>query len=1091
MTRKAFIAAFVVLLSFLFVAIQSQSQVVTGTLVGVVKDSTGAVIANAKLVATETSTNVQRTGSTTSDGYFNFPYLSPGHYRLRVEAPGFKALVQENITISVETIARVDAVLTPASTTGEVVVTAAPPPIQTESAEVNVNLGSRAVNDIPLEYRQAEGLVELSAGVNIDSGGTPGNGDPAGTIWYNANGQSVSGNSTIIDGVDTRDPADGGTAYVPAPELIDQVHIATSNYSAEFGRVAGGVINISTRQGTNDFHGTLWEYNRNAAFEAKNYFSGKLAVPPLVYNDYGVVVDGPILRNQAFFTGSYRGQRNAQATLTTTTVPRPEFFTGDFSQVPGALIYNPFTGNADGTGRTAFSDAKIPTNLIVSQAQAINKFFVAPTNPTAIEDNYVWNAPNDYTADTYFGRADYNFSESTKLFGETGVQKTNFLTSGALPQPLGSGQTAHDTVVAPIINFTHSFSPSLLTEVRLAYDYYGIHWKDRNTTQASNASVGITDPTPNPYSDTGLAYIVAGITIGGAQNSPCDIITHLSQFIDTWTKQLPNQTLKWGAEFHRYSLIIAEAYTTGFGGRGAFYFEPATTELKVNSGKAPSYGTYGTYINAFAAYLLGTPQESARALLEQSQRARQNQIQAFFEDTWHVTPKFTADLGVREEYYGPGITKHKGGMARYDWNTNSLYVAGYGANNLAANVSSQSLVEPRLGLSYMLGKNSVIRGGFGMSAWSGEYGFTGAQLTGNFPTLTSVQDGVVSGYGYTGGFANIPAAPSPQIPTSGIMNPAPNLVFITMEKSPKVPYVESWNAFYERSIKSGFTFNVGYVGNVGRHGPLNLALNVAPPGTGTAGELLNAKFGRTATTTLRGQINSTNYNALQANLSRRFANGLFLRVGYTYSKAMGFESNQAGVADNLNLARNYGPVSFDATQSIVIGHVYELPFGKGKPFVNKGGIASYILGGWQTNGVLRMRSGFPFTPTAVATSCNCPGNSQFAQQVAPVHYLHGIGSGKKWFDPASWTDPPANQFGNAGVGSIRGPDLKQYDFSLFREFNIGERLHLQGRAEFYNATNTPAFNNPGASVDTPSTFGVITSARATQRVGQLAVKLLF
>jgi hypothetical protein len=1077
-----------------FAATSCIAQVVTGTLVGVVKDTTGAVVVNAKVTVTETSTNVRRTGTTTSSGYYTFPYLSPGNYDIKVDAAGLKALVEKGITVSVETVARVDVVLAPASTSSTVEVTSAPPPIQTENAEVNLNLGSREVTDVPLQYRQAEGLVELSAGVNIDSGGTPTAGDPAGTIWYNANGQSVSANGTVVDGVDTRDPMDGGTAYVPAPELIQEVHVATSNYSAEFGRVAGAVINISTRQGTNNLHGSLWEYNRNAAFSAKNYFSGKLPVPPLIYNDFGAVVDGPILKDKLFFTGSYRGQRNTASVVTTTTVPTPAMIAGDFSGISGALIYNPFTGNADGTGRTAFSAARIPSNLITPQATAINKYLPAPTN-TNLTNNYTWNAPNTYNANTYFGRVDYHFNESTKLFVDIANQNTNFLSSSALPLPLGSGQRAQDTVWAPIVNLTHIFTPRLLTEFRLAYDYYGIHWHDANTT-LSNSDVGITDPSPSSFSDKGLGVFNAGITIGGQINSPADVLTHLSQFIDTWTKQLPNQTLKWGAEFHRYSLILAEAYNTGFGGRGSFYFEPNTTEINPGSGKAPTYGG-GTYVNTFASYLLGTPQEITRAYLTQSQRIRQNQIEAFFEDTWNVTPKLTLDLGIRGEFYGPGVTHDKGGSARYDWTNNSLYVSGYGNNNLAGGVANQTLVEPRLGFGYRLLNNSVIRGGIGMSGWSGEYAFTGSQLTGNFPTLQIVQQGVVSGYGYYGthgqpNFSSIPAAPELQIPDNGIISPAPNLVFITMDKNPKMPYVESWNLFYEQAMRGGLTFNVGYVGNVGKHGPLNLALNAAPPGTGAAGQLLTAKFGRTATTTLRGQINSNNYNALQANLSRRFTNGLFLHVAYTYSKSLTIASNQAGLIDNLDLARNYGPSGFDTTHNFVFAHVYELPFGRGKAFLNKGRFLSFLVSGWQTNGVFRMQSGKPFTPTASSAACNCPGNSQFANQIAPIHYLKGIGVGHPWFDTSSFSSvAPANRFGNAGVNSIRGPMFRQYDFSLSRTLALGDRFKLMGRGEFYNVTNTPSFNNPSIAADTPSSFGIISSAKQNQRIGQLALKLLF
>lgn len=1092
MTRKSLILTVILLLSGLLATTRCLGQVVTGTLVGVVKDTTGALVTNAKIVVMETSTNVQHSSTTTSSGYYTFTYLSPGNYQVKFVAPGFETLVEKGIAISVQTVSRVDAVLTPASTETSVEVTAAPPPIQTENAEVNMNLGSKEVNDIPLEYREAEGLVELSAGVNIDSGGTPSAGDPAGTIYYNANGQSVSANGTVIDGVDARDPMDGGTTYVPAPELIQQVHVSTSNYSAEFGRVAGAVINISTRQGTNNFHGSLWEYNRNAAFEAKNYFSGKLPVPPLVYNDFGAVIDGPILKDRLFFTGSYRGQRNTATAVTTTTVPTAAMIAGDFSSLPTSPIYNPFTGNSDGTKRTQFTGNKIPDNLITPQAKAINKYFPAPTNSN-LTSNYTWNAPNTYTADTYFGRMDYDFSQSTKLFVDIANQNTNFLSSTALPLPLGAGQAANDTVWAPTVNLTHSFTPRLVTELRLAYDYYGIHWHDANNT-LSNSDVGITDPTPSPFSDKGLAVLNAGITIGGQINSPADVLTHLSQFINTWTKQLPNQTLKWGGEFHRYSLILAEAYNTGFGGRGSFYFEPTTTAL--NTGKTPNYGTGGTYAYTFASYLLGTPQEITRAYLTQSQRIRQNQIEAFFEDTWNATPKLTLDLGIRYEFYGPGVTHNPGGSARYDWTDNSLYVSGYGKVSRAGGVASQSLVEPRLGFGYRLGRDSVVRGGLGMSGWSGEYAFTGSQLTGNFPTLEIVQQGVVSGYGYYGtfgqpNFSNIPAAPALQIPTNGIINPAPNLVFITMDKNPKMPYVESWNLFYEKAIPKGLTFNVGYVGNVGKHGPLNLALNAAPPGAGAAGGLLAAEYGRTATTTLRGQINSTSYHALQANLSRRFTNGLFLHAAYTYSKALGVESNQAGVTDNLNLARNYGPSSFDTTHNFVFGHVYELPFGKGKAFLNKGGILSLLSGGWQTNGVFRFQSGKPFTPTASATSCNCPGNSQFAQQIAPIHYLHGIGAGHPWFNTSSYAAPAANTFGNAGTDSIRGPDFKQYDFSLSRTLRLGERFSLMGRGEFYNVTNTPSFNNPSTAVDTPSSFGIVSSAKQNQRVGQLAMKLLF
>jgi hypothetical protein len=643
--------------------------------------------------------------------------------------------------------------------------------------------------------------------------------------------------------------------------------------------------------------------------------------------------------------------------------------------------------------------------------------------------------------------------------------------------------------VVPIVNLTHGFSPTLLTELRLGYDLYKIDVTDPNKT-VTNASVGIADPNPFPNALEGLAQINVGSlfpTIGGNIAYPNLLTTHLSQIMDTWTKQFPNQLLKWGGDFHRYELNNGESYTSGFGGKGELFFEPNTTQLNVTSGTSPTYAD-SAYINAFASYLLGTPQQVSRAYLSQEGVVRQNQVEAFIQDTWHPTSNLTLDLGVREEYYSPGFAKSKGGGSVYDPSTNSLSVAGYGKVNLAANVPGQSLVEPRVGVAFRLDKRSVIRGGYAISGWTGRYGFTGGALISNFPLLTVVQQGVISGYGYSGSINSLPAITFSPIPTDGIISPAPNYVYIVPQKGGPMSYVEAWNLTYERSLMAGFTFDVGYVGNVGKHLPANIQLNVAAPGTGSAG-LRYASFGRTATTTLRALQAWSNYNSLQANVSRRFAGGLSLRASYTYSKSLDLESNQGGFTDQINIARNYGPSNFDATHSLVLSHLYELPFGKGKPFVTKG-VASYILSGWQLNGILRMMSGNPFTISADASSCNCPGNNQFGEQVAGVHYPHGIGPGNPWFSTASFTAPPANQFGNVSRNSVRGPDLKQYDLSLFREFHIGDLVTLQGRGEFYNVTNTPSFQAPQASVSS-STFGIISSANATQRVGQLALKLLF
>src|ERR1700677_2108404 len=739
-------------------------QVVTGTLTGTVTDSTGATIPNAKVAITELSTNSERTTASSTDGRYDIPYLAPGEYRVEVSAAGFKTLTQADINISVSTVARFDAVLTPGSASETVTVTAAPPALQTESAEVSVNFGVRTVTDVPLEARNVQALAGLAAGVTppAQSFGTVEDGQR--TTFFNANGQSNSANNTIVDGVDNTDPILGLSIYLPPPEQVQEVHVSTSNYSAEFGRVAGAVVNETTRQGTNQFHGTLWEYNRVAALAAKDYFGGNLAKPPLTLNDFGAAVGGPVVKNNTFFFGAYHGVRQRSSSTSTGTVPLPAFLTGDFSSVPGIALYNPFTGNADGTGRAPFAGNKIPTNLISSPAALINKFFPAPNLP-GITNNWVTNIPFSYNADNYTARIDHNFTEQTKIFGETNISKYTPLSPTFYPEPLGNGVNANDNTYTGIVNVTHGFGPGLLTELRFAYNLYATNVVDTNHT-LDNAQAGIADPDPYPISTEGLAFMYIGttststtgtsaISIGGSPYYPLKNRDNLFQVVNTWSKEVRNQSLKWGGEVHRNRMDRRQPQGLNGGPRGGFIFQPGTTQL--NGG--PGLGTYGSFVNSFASYLLGTPQETSRTFMTQTPTNRQTQIGLFFQDTYHATPKLVLDLGIRYDYLEAVKPKGKGGASNYDTTDNSLNVAGYGSGplDLANGVGSQNLVQPRVGFAYSIDNKSVIRGGFAMSGWAGRFGFTGGTVSTQFPVIYNIQDGNTGGYGVTRPIGNATA----------------------------------------------------------------------------------------------------------------------------------------------------------------------------------------------------------------------------------------------------------------------------------------------------------------------------------------------
>ena len=1064
-------------------------QVVTGTLTGTVTDFTGAAVPNAKVIATDISTRLERSTVTSSEGTYNLPYLAPGQYTVAISTAGFKAVKQENIVVSISTVARVDAALTPGSTSETITVTVAPPVLQTESAEVALNLDAKTVTDVPLSARNFQVLATLAAGVTPPSRATPSLEDPQRTTFFNANGQSNSANSTLVDGVDNTDPVLGLSIYLPAPELIQEVHVSTSNYGAEFGRVAGAVVNVTTRQGTNKFHGALWEYNRVAALAAKPWVAtSAIKKPPLTRNDFGGTIGGPIRRDRTFFFGAYRGIRERTASTSIVTVPLPQFLSGDFSSVPGAAIYNPFTGNANGTGRQQFSNNVIPSTLISKPASIINKYFPAPNLPGIIQ-NYVANAPFPYNADHYTGRIDHSFSELTKI---SGIANFSIYKQQLLPaygEPLGAGVGSDVNSDTAIVNFTHGFSATLLTELRVAYNLFATNTRDLNDT-LTNAQAGISDPNPYPISQQGLAFMNIGLSsgpIGGAVTNPVKLRDNLFQVVDTWNKEFHNHSFKWGGEIHRNRMDRAQPQGLNGGPRGGFSFGPGTTQN--NGTPASPLGTYGSYVNTFAAYLLGTPQQITRTYMTQTPTNRQTQIQAFFQDLYHVTPKLTLDLGVRYEYYSSIKPRGKGGASNFDPATNSLQVAGYGNIDLANGVSSQSMVEPRLGFAYSIDNNSVIRGGYAISGWTGRYGFTGGTLSTQFPVIYNVQVGTTGGYGFNGSINNLPAVPFISIPADGIITPAPNQAYFIIPRKNPMPYIEAYNLTYQRSMGKGFVTSVGYVGNVGRHTPANVELNAAAPGTGTAGLPFNGPFGRTASTQLRANIVSSNYNSLQANVTKNFSGDLSLTLGYAYSKSMDLGSNQGSFRNNLNLARQYGPSDFDSTHNLVISHLYQLPFGRGKRFVNQGGLGSFVLGGWQLNGVLRLMTGVPFTIVSDSTSCACPGNSQFADQIAPVQYLGGVGAGSPWFVKASFAPPAPNRFGTAARNSVRGASLQNYDFSLIRDFRIADLTTLQARGEFYNLTNTPYYNIPNSTV-TDANFGIITGASGS-RITQLALKLTF
>ena len=1081
---------FAIVAAVLACATLMPGQQVSSTLVGSILDPSGASVPNAEITVTDTRTGGSRKTVTTSEGVYNLPYLTPGTYRVEISAPGFKKVVHENVELSVSSTARVDASLEPGAVTETVNVTGEAAPLQTDRAEVARNFTTQSVTDLPLANRSFQALAGLVAGVTPPTVDFTQSEDPQGTTFFRANGQGNSANNTLVDGVDNTNPTLGLTIYIPTAEVVQEVHVSTSNYNAEFGRAGGAVVNAATRGGTNELHGALYEFHRSTDLRARDFFNtvGR-PKPAYIRNQFGAAGGGPIIKNKTFFFGAYQGLYLRQSATTVTSVPDPAWLRGDFSGVPGLTLYDPTTGNPDGTGRQPFANNVIPGARFNTISSKLLQYIPAPNVGGAFTNNFNTNVPFSYDGNSFDGRVDHTLSDSTRLFGKMNYSRYNVTQKAALGDVIGEGTLARDYTITAIANLTHGFSPSLLTEARVGYNRYRTNVNGFDMTALSNQSLGIANPNPDPISSVGMARIQINNMqgIGTPVVYPLINTDNLFTYVNTWSKTFNRHAIKWGAEIHRNRMDRFQPQGLNLGPRGLFQFNPGTT-----TATGADLGQFGAFANSFAAFLIGAPDQTSRTYMPITPTNRQTQAFFFFQDTWQVSKRLTLDLGLRYELYTTVKPRYAGGASNYDSSTNTLLVCGVGEISLGCNVNpDRNNFAPRIGIAYRLNDRSVIRTGFGVSYWVGRFGFTGGTTSTQFPVIYNIQQGATNDLVVDGSFNTLPVVNFVTIPSNGKINPAPNQAFFIVPPSNPTPMVSSYNLTYQREIGWGATFDVGYVGNIGRRLPFNQAFNAALPGTGIAGKPLVAAFGHTADASVRGYGVNSNYNSLQSNVTKRLSQGLSFTLAYTWSRSLDVGSDQASFTINNDFRRNYGPSNYDRTHMLTISHIFELPFGKGKRFVNSGP-AAYVVGNWQVNGIYRLATGTPLNITTDATPCNCPGNGNYANVLRATSILSDIGPGQKWFDVAAFAAPPPNTFGNAGRNIVRGPRLSNYDLSVFRSFPFTERIRLELRGEFYNLTNTPHFANPSGSV-TSGNFGEISSTLGGygNRETQVALRLTF
>jgi hypothetical protein len=1074
------------------------SQAVSASLVGTITDASGAAVPDSKVTITETNTSVSRTGQTNASGNYTFSNLNPGTYMVVAERPGFKKASRAGVDVVVDTTVRVDLALQPGEVSETINVTAEAALLKTERADTGRQIESKTISDLPLPANH--NFQSLSILV-------PGATKPESqhSTFFNAqasyatrfNGQSRLANNLELEGVDDNERTGLLQVLIPPQEAIQTVDISTSDYDAELGRATGGAVNLILKSGGNEFHGEAYEYNRVSALSARSYFDSSRG--HFTYNYFGGAIGGPIKRNRTFFFGDYLRIEDHSANNDRLTVPTAAERGGDVS-VGKTAIYDPFTGDpSTGVGRTTIAGGLIAPSRINPISAKILAIVPLPNLP-GLNQNYFVNSPFSKNTDQFDVKVDHNQTDNDHLTVRLSYSRpvtTDASVYGIYGGPRGVGGagfegTGVQGTYSGAINYVHIFSPTLITEARFGVNRYrndaqqfgyGDNTADKLGIPGINGIPWTSGPPQIDLPNFGDPFIGFSASLPWVRAETNVLFTNI------WTKTKGNHTIKFGGDLRRVRDDLQQTQT--YNPRGRYEFNVSQTSIK---------GASTSFANSLASFLLDAPLNIGRDYPVIFPAYRAWQFFTFVQDKWVVTPKLTLDLGLRWEFYPAATPAHTAGFSQYDPSTNSLLIGGVG--NVPSNVGVHTNYHdfaPRLGIAYRWNDKTVIRTGFGISYSP----FPDNTYAYNYPVKQNNFFGNTSSFavaqlpnGQPATFqAGFPAFQQTVIPSNGIIaNADLNQSYVVINPQFKEPYVESWSFAIQRALPKNLAFDIAYVGNHGVDQPAQYNLNASTTlGGGTASQPLNQKFKKTASVTQYFVGYSSNYNGLQVKLDKHFSGGFGITTAYTYSKALGYQSEDGVIDFYINARRNWRRLDFDRTHVFAQSYIYELPFGKNKKYLQSGA-AGWILGGWQLNGVLQISSGAPIDFSASNAILNAPGNNNTLNYFGPggIQILHGTGPGNPWFKntKCNFTSSGAPvtsgcfaqagaenggvaEFGNLSKNVISGPGFWNVDASIFRTFDLTERWKLQIRANATSIMNTPQWGNPSTDI-TSANFGLIT-----------------
>jgi hypothetical protein len=1065
----------------------ASAQAVRGTLLGNVTDTQGAPVPGVTVTATETQTNVARTAITNQSGHYVFANMKDGLYKVETELSGFKKFSRDNIEVKVNSTVRVDVILEVGAMTETVEVVQETPVLQTDRADTGRTIEGRQVAELPLGMnRSFQGLWVTVPGSMPLSRPHSQFFNPQDSQETKFNGQSRLSNNVQIDGLDDNHKTGLLTVLIPSAESIDSVNVSTSNFDAEFGKAGGSVTTVVLKSGTNQLKGSVFAFGNTDATQARQYFSSASAPKPKTkYQQFGATLGGPIIRDKLFFFVDYQHTKDDLGNTFRHTIPPTEWRNGDFSTA-STTIYDPATGNADGTGRTPFPGNVIPPSRISPVALNILKLLPQPNIPGVAfgQNNYEFSSTREKTTDAVNTKLNYNPTNSDQLTFRFSFQRPEIFdpsTYGVYGGPSngGFGGTGYQNTYNGALTWTRTLSQSLIMEWRAGLSKYHNEALSQGTGLETSTEVGIPganyDEFSSAISTITLNQGYSNPSLGFVNSLPWDRGETTASVVGMLTKIAGNHTIKGGLEVGHNKDFLLQTQDAG-GPRGQFVFNGAQTSIPTDS-KATS-----GFANSFASFLLDVPGQIQRDIKVLDQPGTQHwRVFAFIQDKWQVTSKLTVDLGLRWEYYSPftGI-EDKGGLSNYDTTNNTVQVAGYGS--VPQNIGLESNFKnfaPRLGFAYRFDEKTVLRGGFGTTIIP----FPDNRYAYNFPVKQTEQYNAPNSFASAGKMANGFGPPTTfPVPDSGIVDASipqlRNAVLFSVPSGLKEGKLHSWNVAFQRQLPWNLVGEVAYVGNIGRDivgvdWNINAGLVL---GADNAGRPFNQLYGRTAD--VRSWLTTeSSYNALQAKLDRRFRNGFLLTTSYTLSRAINYGNNDWGrVETYADPERSRGRAGFDRTHGFAASFLWDLPFFKG----DKNALG-WVLGGWQVSGIFTAYSGQPINFTASNATLRAPDNTQRPNLNGGDPEVFGaIGPGQLYFDTSVFSAPEQNTWGNMGRNdSINGPGYWNVDLSLVKRFNFG-RVSTELRADAFNAFNHPKFANPNG------TFGSATFGQVTGMLGDSA-----